>query len=107
MTFRETLRQRAATTSGTVVLAEGWDERVRTAAAEIEHDGIAEVVVLDRSTSGDPRIALVAELLLARKPDKVRGMQQALELANDPIRLAAGLVALVEVAFGRCWPRPP
>ncbi len=97
MTFRETLRQRAAATSGKVVLAEGWDERIRTAAAEIERHGIAEVIVLDRSTSGDLRLARVAELLLARKPDKVRDMEQALELANDPIRLAAGLVALGEV----------
>jgi phosphate acetyltransferase len=97
VTFRETLRQRAAATSGKVVLAEGWDERIRTAAAEIERHGIAEVIVLDRSTSGDLRLARVAELLLARKPDKVRDMEQALELANDPIRLAAGLVALGEV----------
>jgi phosphate acetyltransferase len=97
MTFRETLRQRAAATGGTVALAEGWDERIRTAAGEIEHQGIAEVVVLDRSTSGDPRTARVAELLLSRKPDKIRDMEQARELANDPIRLAAGLVALGDV----------
>jgi len=97
MTFRETLHQRAAASSGTVVLAEGWDERIRTAAAELEHRGIAEVVVLDRSTGGDQRIARVAELLLSRRPDKIRDMEQAVELAHDPIRFAAGLVALGEV----------
>ncbi len=97
MTFRETLHERAAATRGTVVLAEGWDERIRTAAAAIEHQGIAEVVVLDESTRGDPRIGRVAELLLSRKPDKINGMEQALELARDPIRFAAGLVALGEV----------
>ncbi len=100
MTFSEELHVRAAATKGTVVLAEGWDERIREAAATIERKSIAEVILLDRSNAGDPRVERVAELILRRRPDKVENMDRALELAQDPIRLAAGLVALGEASAG-------
>lgn len=100
MTFSEELHSRAAATKGTVVLAEGWDERIREAAATIERKSIAEVILLDKANAGDPRVERVAELILQRRPDKVENMDRALELAQDPIRLAAGLVALGEASAG-------
>lgn len=93
MNFREFVRTRAADVGGTVVLAEGWDERIRAAARTIERAGLAEVVVLDRSMASDPRVGRVAEHLAARKPEKVDGAAHAKELASDPLRFAAALTA--------------
>ncbi len=96
MTFTENLRRRAAEAGGTVVLIEGWDERVQKAAATLEKEGIANPMLLSQSMEGDPRVPKVAMLLRARRPDKVENDEQALELAADPFRFAAGLVALGE-----------
>lgn len=96
MSFRDDLRRRAGARGRTVVLAEGWDERVRQAAGMLERDGVAQPVVLDRSMAGDPRLDRVAELLAARRPDKVSGPARARELAAEPLYFAAGLVALGE-----------
>lgn len=92
-TFREFVRRRASRLGGTVVLAEGWDERVREAAESIERAGMSEVVVLDRSMAADPRVERVAEHLARRKPAKVRDSAHARELAADPLRFGASLVA--------------
>jgi phosphate acetyltransferase len=100
MTFREELHSRAAATNAKVVLAEGWDERIREAAAHIEREGIAEVVLLEKSHEIDERVERVADLILGRRPDKVGDRDNALKLAQDPIRLAAGLVALGDVNAG-------
>ena len=100
MSFREHLRRRAAAAGGRVVLAEGWDERVQEAAAAIESDGMATPVLLPRDLAEDPRIDDVARLLAGRKPDRVRDAAHARELAADPIRFAAALVALGEVDAG-------
>lgn len=100
MSFREEIRRRAAEAGSTVVLAEGWDERVQEAARTIEDRGMASVLLLGRSVNGDNRVDQVAELLAARKPDKERDADRAIELARDPIWFAAGLVALGEVAAG-------
>ena len=100
MSFREHLRRRAAAAGGRVVLAEGWDERVQEAAAAIESDGMATPVLLPRDLADDPRIDDVARLLAGRKPDRVRDAAHARELAADPIRFAAALVALGEVDAG-------
>ena len=96
MTFRESLRKRATAAGGTVVLIEGWDERVQEAGATFEKEGIGTAVLLSKTMAGDPRVPKVAELLRARRPDKVESDEQALELATDPFRFAAGLVALGE-----------
>lgn len=96
MSFRTTLRGRAAGLGGTVVLAEGWDERVRAAARRLEADGVARVILLDRSAAGAPHEARVAELLARRRPERVRDAAHARELADDPLCYAAGLVALGE-----------
>ena len=77
------------------MLAEGWDERVRTAARAIEDAEMAETIVLDRrGAQGKTHIERVAELMAEHKPDKVRGAAHARELAADPLHYAAGLVAL-------------
>jgi phosphate acetyltransferase len=94
MTFRATLLTRAAELRGTVVLAEGWDERVREAARRLDGEGIATVILLEGPVRHDPRVAEVARLLALRKPDKVNDDEHALELARDPFRFAAGLVSL-------------
>jgi phosphate acetyltransferase len=94
MTFRRAVHARAAALGATVVLAEGWDDRVRDAARRLEADGLATALLLDRPVRDDPRLPEVARLLRQRKPDKVADDAAALELARDPFRFAAGLVAL-------------
>lgn len=96
MSFRERLHERAASVGASVVLAEGWDPRVRAAAAAIESQGIATVTMLESPVSTHPKVSHVAEWLEQRKPDRVRDAGHARELASDSIRLAAGLVALGE-----------
>jgi phosphate acetyltransferase len=96
MSFRERLHERAASVGARVVLAEGWDARVRAAAAMIESLGIATVSLLESPVSAHPRVAHVAEWLQRRKPDRVRDAGHARELASDSLRLASGLVALGE-----------
>jgi phosphate acetyltransferase len=91
MTFRDTLHDRARALGRTVVLAEGWDERVRQAAERLRRERIAEVVLLDGPVERHPRLGDVADLLGRRKPDRAG---DALRAAADPLRFAAGLVAL-------------
>ncbi len=96
MTLTDDLRSRAASIGGTVVLIEGWDERVQEAGATFEKESIGKAVLLSESMEGDPLVPKVAELLRSRRPDKVQSDEQALELATDPFRYAAGMVALGE-----------
>jgi phosphate acetyltransferase len=96
MTFRTSLHARARALGHTVVLAEGWDQRVVDAAARLRALGLERVIVLERPVRGHPRLGDVADLLHRRKPDKVRDTAHARELAADPLRFAAGLVALGE-----------
>lgn len=95
MTFRESLRRRAAALGGTVVLAEGWDPRVRAAAGRID-SGLARVVLLEGPVRGDPRLDRVAALLAERNTGRAPTLEQARAEARDPVRFAAGLVALGE-----------
>jgi phosphate acetyltransferase len=95
-TFRSAVHARAVALGHTVVLAEGWDPRVTHAADRLRALGIANVIVLQRPVRGHPRLGDVAELLQRRKPDRVRDGAHARELAEDPLRFAAGLVALGE-----------
>jgi phosphate acetyltransferase len=94
MSFRRTLHDRARALGGTVVLAEGWDERVRLAADRLRADRIADVVVLDGPMNRHARLEDVAALLRRRKPEKAGDEISARFLAADPLRFAAGLVAL-------------
>ncbi len=96
MTFRAALHRRARALGGALVLAEGWDPRVREAAERLAAERLARVSVLNGGLRADPRIERVAGLLAERSPERVRGEAHAVELAADPIRFAAGLVALGE-----------
>ena len=107
MTFRSDLHRRAAALERTVVLVEGWDERVRRAGRVIEHERIARVILLDRSVGFDPRIEQVADLLSKRRPDVATSRPRALDLARDrrsaPLDHGAlGLVGLIilQIAAG-------
>jgi phosphate acetyltransferase len=99
VTFGERLRERARARRARVVLAEGGDPRVQAAARTLAGERVCDVIILgpggvDPAT--DPRLPAVADLLRCRKPDKVRDAIHALDLAADPVRFAAGLVALGE-----------
>jgi phosphate acetyltransferase len=111
--FLEALLERARRAHRRLVLSEGDDERVRDAARSIAASGMASVTVLGgeatkqwagleapgvsvRTPTSDPSLGAVARLLAARKPDKVPDPRTGLDLAGDPLRFAAGLVALGE-----------
>lgn len=92
MGFRRELHRRASELQRTVVLAEGWDERVRVAARLLDEAGIARTVVLQPGRL--PRVDDVAALLRERRPDKALNDARAAKLASNPIVCAVGLVAL-------------
>jgi phosphate acetyltransferase len=111
--FAESLLDRARRAHGRLVLSEGDDERVREAAQALALGRVAAVTLLGtdatagwamaqapgvsvRIPAADPSLPAVAELLAARKPQAVGGREAALALAADPLRFAAGLVALGE-----------
>ncbi len=69
------------------------------AAARLEREGVARPILLGKGhldPARDPRLPRVAELLRSRHPDRVRDGIHALDLAADPLRFGAGLVALGE-----------
>jgi phosphate acetyltransferase len=70
------------------------------AAGELERLGIAEVILIGGThgiqPADDPRLAAVADHLRERRPHEVRDGIHALDLATDPLRFAASLVALGE-----------
>lgn len=99
MSFRGDLLARAAARRARVVLPEGGDPRVVEAAARLEREGVARPILLGKGQldpARDPRLPRVAELLRSRHPDRVRDGIHALDLAADPLRFGAGLVALGE-----------
>jgi phosphate acetyltransferase len=99
MPFRVELLKRAAARKARIVLAEGEDPRVRAAAARLASEGIATPIVLGGDgvvAARDTRLARVAQLLRERRPDQVRDGVDALDQAADPLRFAAGLLALGE-----------
>lgn len=99
MTALAGVRQRAGAHRRRIVLAEGGDPRVQEAARILRERAILEPLVLGPGQidpARDDRLPAVAELLRSRKPDRVRDGIHALDLAADPVRFAAGLVALGE-----------
>ena len=111
--FVEGLLERARRARGRLVLPEGDDERVREAARAAAAGRLAEVTLLGtadtaawaaaeaplvsvRIPASDPSLGAVARLLAERKPDKVASPAAGRDLAADPLRFAAGLVALGE-----------
>jgi phosphate acetyltransferase len=100
MSFREALLGRAAARRARVVLCEGEDPRVRSAAERLRREGIAEPIVLG-GTGGlkpadDPRLPRIASHLRRRRPDDIRDGVHALDVAADPANFGAALVALGE-----------
>ncbi|HXE58587.1 MAG TPA: phosphate acyltransferase [Gemmatimonadales bacterium] len=97
--FRRGLLERAAARKIRVVLPEGDDPRVVAAAERLEREGIARPILLGGDgivPAKDPRLGKIAQHLRARRPDAVRDGIHALDLAEDPVRFGAGLVALGE-----------
>ena len=90
----------------TALLDRARGSRARIVLAGID-DGFARVIAGSLTVSAvigsggtrpedHPRLGDVAALLRSRKPNQVRDGIHALDLATDPVRLAAGLVALGE-----------
>jgi phosphate acetyltransferase len=100
VSFRAELIRRAAQRRARIVLAEGEDPRVQTAAERLRSEGIVEPIVLGGlggvEIARDMRLQRVANHLRARRPDRVRDGVHAIELAEEPLNFAASLVALGE-----------
>lgn len=99
MTFRARLRERAAGRRARIVFPEGGEPRIREAAEELRRLGIAEPVLLGPANvypQEHPAFLAAAEHLRARKPKAVRDAIHALDLAGDPLRFGAALVAIGE-----------
>lgn len=99
MSFRADLLRRAAGKRRRVVLADAGDSRVAAAADRLRSEGIVEPILVGPGGVDpvrDPRHARVAQHLRARRPDQVEDAVHALDLASDPLRFAATLVALGE-----------
>jgi phosphate acetyltransferase len=99
MSFRTLLLERARRRGARIVLAEGDDPRVQAAAERLRAERIAEPIVLGPGgvdPARDPRLHAIARLLRDSKPDRVQDGVHALDLASDPVRFGAGLVALGE-----------
>jgi len=96
---RAALLERARARGARVVLPEGDDPRVLAAAKRLRDESIAEPILLGDGhlqPAVDPRLGTIAEMLRTRRPDRVRDGVHALDLAADPLRFGAGLVALGE-----------
>lgn len=97
MSFREQLRARAAGSGARIVLPEGNDQRIRDAARRVRELRIAEPIVLGHDApvpAEHPELPRAAEHLRLRRPAAVRDGVHALDLASDPLRFAASLVAM-------------
>jgi phosphate acetyltransferase len=96
---RAALLERARARGARVVLPEGDDPRILAAAKRLRDEAIAEPILLGPGhlePANDARVGTIAEMLRARRPDRVRDGIHALDLAADPLRFGAGLVALGE-----------
>jgi phosphate acetyltransferase len=99
MSFRQSLRERAAQRRKRIVLCEGDDPRIRAAADQIRAASMAEPIVLGGNgirTADDPRLPRIAQFLRDRRPDRIVDGVHALDLAAVPVNFGAALVALGE-----------
>jgi phosphate acetyltransferase len=99
VSFRTELLRRATALKPRIVLPEAGDPRVRAAAERLEREGIARPILLGPGAIEplrDPRHPRVAQHLRERRPDRVHDAVHALDLAQDPLRFGAALVALGE-----------
>jgi phosphate acetyltransferase len=100
VSFRDALRQRAAGIEAQLVFPEGGDGRIQEAARQLERLGIARPLLLDGPADlagHDETLIAISDRLRAARPDAVRDGLHALQLAADPLRHAAGLLALGRV----------
>lgn len=88
------LLERARGSRSRIVVA-GGDPGLGEAAESLGL-GSVEIIGSEQTRAGDPRHGAVAQLLRNRRPARVRDGIHALDLAADPVRFAAGLVALGE-----------
>ena len=93
MTFRDRLYQRARQAARRVVLPEGQDIRVRTAAARLTKEQLAKVEVLG-DPAKDPRRGACARHLMTRRPDHFPTEAAALTALAHPLTLGACLVGI-------------
>ena len=97
MTFRASIRARARGRKVRLVFPDGEDPRIRAAAEQLRDEGIAEPMLIGPGGL-DPAAhelrGAIAERIRERRPEAVRDGVHALDLAADPLRFAAGLVAL-------------
>jgi phosphate acetyltransferase len=99
MSFRQSLRERAARIRKRIVLCEGDDARVRAAAERLRAERIAEPIVIGGAgirPGSDPRLSRIAQFLRNRRPDRIVDGVHALDLASVPVNFGAALVALGE-----------
>jgi phosphate acetyltransferase len=99
VSFRQALLERAARRPVRLLLPESADPRVREAALRLAREGIAQPTLIGPSgldPTRDERLPRVAQLLREQRPDRVEDAVHALDLASDPLRFAAALVALGE-----------
>jgi len=89
----EQLRERARRRRARIVLPETQDERTVAARAQLEADGLAEVVWID-DPRNDPRFDEVAAHVFERRKHKGVDEAAARELAAQPLVFGAGLCAL-------------
>jgi len=100
------IRARAKQRGCSVLFPESGDERVREAAVALARDGIVRPVliggsdvelegVMRRDPDGDPKTDAVVAHLAERRKHKL-GLDEARELARDPLIFGDGLVALGE-----------
>lgn len=100
MSFQSDLLVRAARIRPRLVFPEGDEPRVAEALEEIVRRGIADPIVIGGAgglvPTEDPRLGRVAQHMRERRPDKIPDDATAIALAADPLRFAAGLVAIGE-----------
>ena len=87
------LRARARARQARIVLPETTDPRTVAARAQLEAEGLCEVIWVE-DPAHDPRRSEVANLLLSRRRHKGLTAEAAHALAAQPVMFGAGLVAL-------------
>jgi phosphate acetyltransferase len=99
VSFRSSLRERAARRNARVVLCEGEDPRVQSAIEQLRAEKVVDPIVLGGNgldPGKDPRLGRIAQFLRERRPDRIRDGVHALDVAADPVNFGAALVALGE-----------
>jgi phosphate acetyltransferase len=103
VSFRDRVYERARRANRRIVLPEGNDPRVRSAGERIEALHLGRVRVLEGDVDASaPLLPELAQLLMARRPDRFPSEAAAREALAQPIMLAACMVGagLADVMVG-------